>query len=267
MKLTIQFLKKIYDQFFDQHISQLSASLAYTTLVTIVPILIILFYVSDASLIISKAFHSSVPIIAKNYLPGIEINLILKYLSDFTSTATEFSWLSILIIFFITLLLCNEIEGAFTHIFNSKSRAIFPRFLTYAILIIIGPALFACVISLFLYTTTLSTGLIPKLNTLELLINYGITKGSMVLLFFLLYKFLPNTKINNIYALKTSALITLTLIGLQYLFEFYLQKIHTYSTMYGALYIIPVLLLWLYLVWCIILIGALILNYFNNSNN
>lgn len=84
----------------------------------------------------------------------------------------------------------------------------------------------------------------------------------MLILFFVMYKYLPNTKVNTRYAFYMSFFVTVAFVLMQWGFQFYLSKFHTYTLMYGAFYLVPILLVWIYAGWCIVLIGALIpMNY------
>lgn len=253
-------IKRLIHRFLDEKVSQLSGSLAYTTLLAIVPILIILFSLGSKNHTVLEILESLKPIIIKNFLPGVGNEQIMAYFVQFASSASEFTYTGLAIILVTGILLCSEIETAFLHIWSTHERPIWQRILTYSIVIILGPIVFGAVVALALYVLTHSVGLVGKLPMFELILNYGLIKGTMFVLFFVLYKFLPNAPVKTKYAIYVSAMVTATFVLTQWGFQVYLANFHTYTVMYGTFYLIPILLVWIYVSWCIVLVGSLVLH-------
>jgi membrane protein len=76
--------------------------------------------------------------------------------------------------------------------------------------------------------------------------------------FFSLYKLVPNRKVNWIAALVSALYTASVWMIAKVAFGYYTSKVLTYSTIYGSLGAIPILLLWIYINWVVILSGAAI---------
>jgi membrane protein len=80
--------------------------------------------------------------------------------------------------------------------------------------------------------------------------------GLGVLIFFCIYKYVPNCPVRSRYALLSAGLAAVfwDIARLGYLL--YTRKFMAYGQIYGSLAAVPVLLIWIYIVWIVILLGA-----------
>jgi membrane protein len=78
----------------------------------------------------------------------------------------------------------------------------------------------------------------------------------IVAIFFAIYKWVPHCWVRSKFALL-SALLTSVIFSLaQAGFRLYTAKVLTYSKIYGSLAAVPLLLIWIYIIWLIVLSGA-----------
>jgi membrane protein len=77
--------------------------------------------------------------------------------------------------------------------------------------------------------------------------------------FFVVYKILPNTKINSWIALLASFLVAILFTVAKKLFSLYMFYVPTYSVIYGSLSLIPIFILWVYVAWHITLLGSVMI--------
>jgi membrane protein len=85
-----------------------------------------------------------------------------------------------------------------------------------------------------------------------------LTFAFMATLFALLYWAVPNRRVVAWHAACGGLLAALGFSLMQLLFGLYVAKLPTYTVIYGAFAAIPIFLLWLYLSWGVVLIGALV---------
>jgi membrane protein len=71
----------------------------------------------------------------------------------------------------------------------------------------------------------------------------------------------PNARVKTSHALVGAVFVSLAFGLAQEGLAWYLETVPTYSAVYGAFATVPILLLWLYLVWLIVLLGAVVVAY------
>jgi membrane protein len=71
-----------------------------------------------------------------------------------------------------------------------------------------------------------------------------------------LYRFTPNTQVESKHALLGGVTAAVALEGARKLLTLYLGKMSTFSVVYGAFATVPILLVWIYTLWVIVLVGA-----------
>ena len=87
-------------------------------------------------------------------------------------------------------------------------------------------------------------------------LRYGITIGLLLITFYLIYRYLPNRKLNGIHVLAGAVFTTFGWIGASLLFSFYVNNFGSYATVYGSLGGLFALIFWLYISTLIFLLGG-----------
>ena len=237
-----------------------AASLAYTSLLSLVPITFLgfgflaSFAVSNQDLLKVREF------IFRQFVPNQQtVSTILDELSriDQTLNSSSFSFLAVAFFGITALLLINSIEHALNETWQVfEPRTIAQRISIFCAILVITPIL---LVSAY-YTTKIR--LEPFLMGIEALqpfsalynhlISFVIDMAAFFVLFFLIPKAL--VKVN---AALFGALVTALLFDLaKFYFTFYLVHFTSYDKVYGAVAVIPIFLFWLYLTWTIILFGC-----------
>jgi len=76
-----------------------------------------------------------------------------------------------------------------------------------------------------------------------------------------LYHFVPNTQVRWTHAWVGGLFVSAGFELAKRVLVFYLGKVPTYSVLYGAFATVPILLVWIYVAWVIVLLGAVIAAY------
>ena len=149
---------------------------------------------------------------------------------------------------FTSMSMLNSAEKAINRIWKTDNqRSLFHRISTYWLFISLGPLAYAFAIGSSVSDDLQWVQIIPK--------GWG---GFVIqmLFFFSIYKWVPNRKVNwtppLIASILTTFLWNLATSG----FALYASKVVTYNKIYGSLGAIPILLIWIYIIWVIVLTGA-----------
>jgi YihY family inner membrane protein len=237
-----------------------AASLAYTSLISLVPITFLgfgflaSFAVSNQDLLKVREF------IFRQFVPNQQtVSTILEELSKIDQALNSSSFSVLAIVFFgvTALLLINSIEYALNETWQVfEPRSIAQRISIFCAILVITPIL---LVSAY-YTTKLRIepflmgieALQPFSEVYNHVVSFLIDGAAFFMLFFLIPK--APVKVNSA---LFGAFITALLFGVaKYYFTFYLVHFTSYDKIYGAVAVIPIFLFWLYLTWTIILFGC-----------
>lgn len=254
-------LVTLYHRFFDDHCPSRAASLAYTTLLSLVPLMMVGFYILSWVPMFKGIAPELQKFVLSNFVAD-SATVINQYLHDFLMHMRDLSMLNISFLGVISVLMIYNMVGAFNEIWHVQMKSHFAiAFVIYLLVLLFTPLLFGVLLVMLSYFSSL-----PFLTTFGA--THYVKKWVVVVLpyasEFIVFTFfnwiLPSTRVRlfgaAIAGLITSALFELAKVG----FAYYLHYIPTYRLIYGALATIPIFLIWMYVSWLIILFGALCCN-------
>ncbi|SFM68257.1 YihY/virulence factor BrkB family protein [Marinobacter zhejiangensis] len=243
-------------------------SLVYTTLLSIVPLLALSFSVLKA-----MGVHQKLePLLFQFFQPmgeqGIELGeRILGFVDNMKVGVLGSVGLALLVYTVISLV--QKIERSFNMIWRvPEMRSMAQRFSNYLSVIMVGPLLMAAAIGLT--ATILASSFMVKLMEIE---PFGsvIVMLSRLMPFFLVvgaftfvYIFMPNTRVKLRFAMIGGLIAGVTWQAAGYLFASFVAGSAKYAAIYSSFAIGIVLLIWVYVNWMILLLGASITYYLQN---
>jgi len=235
------------DRCFDQ-----AASLSYTSLLSIVPLLAVVFGVASAFPVFDQWSDQLQHFVFRNIVPtsGEQVQ---QYLTGFLDSVSQLTLPGISVLILTALLLMMRIEKAFNLIWRvSISRGLINRIIMYWAVLTLGPLALGVAAALsaqpLLETLGVSASQVSGLQGIGVFVLTWLAFGLMFLL-------VPYCSVPVPYAL-TGALLSTVLFSLAKAgFLAFIGKA-SYNVLYGALATIPIFLFWLYLVWIVILLGA-----------
>src|SRR5690554_6687406 len=170
-----------------------------------------------------------------------------------------FAGIGIILLFYTILLLFNNIENIFNQIWQvRKGRNIGRKVTDYTAMVLLMPVFFILVnaLNILSYPQSQTLKIIyilyPFIPQLMGIVPYVV----IILLFTVLYKFIPNTKVKFKNALIAGVIIGVVFQLFQLLFLSGQLWITRYNAIYGTFAAIPLMLLWIQFSWFIALIGA-----------
>lgn len=245
-----------------------AASLAYTTLLSLVPITFVVFGFLASLAISNQDLLKVREFIFRQFVPSQStVNIILEKLTEIEHALNDSSFSLMALSFFAitALLLINSIEYALNEIWQVfEPRSIPQRISIFCAILVIGPVL---LVSAY-YTTKLR--LEPFLQGIEAFAQYTNFANHIIsfltdfLAFFALYFLVPKAPVKIRAAAFGAAVTSFLFDAAKYYFTVYIVYFSSYDKVYGALAAIPVFLFWLYISWTILLFGCELCYQFQN---
>lgn len=253
-----KFIHAVVKQFWEEDCMTRASSLAYTTLLSLVPLI-------AASLLLFKLFPNFHDLservqdfIFENFVAA-SAQVVQHHLQHFVEQAMKLSATGLISLIITAVLMIFNMEQAFNAIWHLKKRRRgLPAFIMYwavltALPLLIGIGL---AISSYVTATTIWSGA-KALKIFHKLIGFTPVILSC-LAFTLLYLTVPNCKVPLRAALVGGLVAGILFEAAKYSFTLYITHFPTYALLYGALAIIPIFLVWVYLSWLITLLGVIV---------
>lgn len=235
-----------------------SVFLSYYSAMSLVPMVAIVLFVSWSFGLDQQLLSMIQPYVADNKHIA---DMILRWATNIVRQTRNglFGIISFLAFLWIVIWLMLSIENTFNHIWNIKrSRNAAKSVGIYLLILILIPF----VLLFFLYGAGYYTAFIDEISKYKLIeffastLYWVIFYGAAVLVFSLMYKFIPNVKIKYRDCVKAAIWTALAFILLQFLYLKTQMMVTRLSGVYGAFAAIPLLLIWLNYSWQIILFGV-----------
>ena len=241
----------------EARLPSVASALAFTTLLSLVPLMTVGF----AILAVFPAFDAwrgqVESLLYTNLIPATS-DVVSSYLQEFSGQAGTLTGLGLSVLVITALLLFSTIEDAFNDIWGvQKGRKFIQRLLLYWAMLTLGPVLLVISLALTSYVGTwIIDDLIEKPGYASLWIFRALPVFLEGLGFLMMYLIIPSREVRFRFAL-VGALIAVVLFELaKYGFVVFIGNFDTYQVIYGALWTIPVFLVWIYLSWLVTLLGA-----------
>lgn len=256
----LTFVRTVVRRFSKDRVLVAAASLSYTSLLAIVPLFAIAFSVMMAFPVFDGLTQQLLSIVLSYAAPHIGGELE-NYVDTFVSNTSQLTVLGVVWLAVTAIMLLSTIESAFNAIWRvEKSRPIGTRIFAYWATLTLGPLLMGTGLSV-------STAAFAMNNFQALGVDLGFVREFGLRLmpfvfavagFTILYLALPNRRVKWRYAVLGAAVAAVLFELLKAGFGFYLANAGTFESVYGSLAALPVFLIWMYLVWAVVLFGAIV---------
>ncbi|MGO0789313.1 YihY family inner membrane protein [Herbaspirillum seropedicae] len=243
----------------EDRLPQVAGSLTFTTILSLVPMLTIALALFTAFPLFSTFRASLEAYFVENLMPKGVANTILGYLNQFAAKSARISAVGGVVLILTSVLTMSTIESVFNQIWRvKKSRPLVQRVLVYWAIITLGPLLIGVSISVTSYLSTATGGAVRSLPWLGASFYTLVSLMFSTLAYTLLYSTVPNQTVDWRDALAGGLLAGIGLEIAKRLFAVYILKFPTYTMVYGTVAVLPIFLVWIYMMWMITLFGALL---------
>lgn len=254
---TWKFALFVYQHFLHDRCRQHAMALTYTTLFAVVPMMTVTFALLSA---IPSLQHISADVqdfIFRHFIPSSG-QVVQQHLENFSRQASHLTAIGVAMLFVTAILMLMTIEKAFNHIWRVRQeRKGVISFLRYWAVLSLGPLLLGLGFAISSYVTSLQlftsaadivNSLLPGIKLITFLFT--------TLAFTLFYVAVPNCKVplkaGFLGGMFAAFLFEAAKLG----FGIFVSSFSSYTFVYGAFAALPVFLLWIYLSWCIVLLGV-----------
>ena len=250
------------ERFREDRLGLTASSLTFTTTMALVPFFTVALAVFTAFPMFSKLQASLQGWLVQSLIPDAIARQVLGYLTQFAGKASRLGTAGVAALFVTALALVLTIDRTLNSIWRVKRpRPFGQRVLVYWAVMTLGPLLLGASLSITSYLISASRGLVTAMpGAVQLLldvIQFGLLAGGLAAL----YRYVPNTPVRRGHAWAGALFAALGLEVARRLLAVYLGKVPTYSLVYGAFATLPILLVWIYIAWIIVLWGAVIAAY------
>ena len=255
-------LLTLWQRLLQDRLGLTASSLTFTTVLALVPLFAVVLSVFTAFPAFAHLQGALQQWLVDSLIPaGIAAN-VTGYLTQCAGKASQLGAAGFagLVVTAVSLLL--TIDKTFNQIWRASSkRPLGQRLLVYWAALTLGPLVLAASLAITSYVVTASRGWLPHLpggvNTALGALQFLLSTGALMAL----YRYVPNTSVRWRHAAVGALFVTVCLGLARQALGLYLSRVPTYSVIYGTFATVPILLLWIYLGWLIVLWGAVIAAY------
>jgi membrane protein len=250
------------DRFREDHMGLTASSLTFTTSIALVPFFTVALAVFTAFPMFSKLQGALQAWLVQSLIPDNIARQVLGYLTQFSRQANKLGIAGLAVLLVTAIALILTIDRTLNSIWRvKKARPLTQRVLIYWAAITLGPLLLAASLAVTSYVLSASGGLVgalpASLRFLLSILQFFLVAGGMAAL----YRYVPNTFVKWAHAWVGGLFVAAGIEVAKRVLSLYLGSVPTYSLVYGAFATLPILLVWIYVSWVIVLMGAVIAAY------
>jgi membrane protein len=249
---------RVVQRFFQDRCTQIASSLTFTTLLALVPIITVAVTLISAFPVFVDISAALRKFVLENLVPQ-SADVIVRYAEQFSANTTKLTAVGLALLAVTAIMLLFTIERAFDHLWRARRRRpIMQRVIVYWTLLTIGPVLIGASLTVTSWLVARSlewVGMAPGAG-LALLAFVPVVLTSVALA--LLYLILPSRRVAGRDALIGGVIAGIAFELMKRGFAAYLSRFPSYELVYGAFATLPVFLIWIYLSWLVVLLGAIV---------
>jgi membrane protein len=254
--------RTLRQRFREDRLGLTAGSLTFTTLIALVPLLTVMLAVFSAFPMFASFRGALEKYFLQSLVPATIAKPVLAALTQFAAKASRLGSVGLVFLLVTAIALMLTIDRTLNGIWRVRqSRPIAQRVLVYWAAVTLGPLALGVSLSLTSYAISASRGLVGALpggvSLLLGVLQFALLTGAVAGLF----HYVPNTLVQWRHAFGGALFVALGFEVAKRALAWYVQSVPTYSTIYGAFATVPIFLVWMYLGWVIVLLGAVVAAY------
>jgi membrane protein len=250
------------ERFREDRLGLTASSLTFTTTIALVPFITVALAVFTAFPMFAKFQDVLQKWLVESLVPDNIARQVLGSLSQFAGKASKLGAAGLAVLLGTALALTFTIDRTLNSIWRVRTvRPFAQRVLIYWAAITLGPLVLGASLSMTSYALSASRGMVGVLpggiGFLLDSLQFVLVAAGMAAMFY----YVPNTAVRWGHAWMGGLFVSTGMEVAKRGLAVYLIKVPTYSVVYGAFATVPILLVWIYMAWVIVLLGATLTAY------
>jgi membrane protein len=233
-----------------------AAALSFTSVLGVVPLFTVAFVYVARYPLFQQWLDALERFLLKHLLPGSG-SIVRGYLTDFTAKAANLQGVSIAFVVITAVLLVATVEREINAIWGHRgTRPLWQRMIVFALGIVAGPLVIGAAVYSTTWVIEASVAQLPFTSQALPYLAPPLAVAITALAFTLLYALMPSRRVPLRPAAIGGLFAALAFEVAKQVFGLYVIKLPAYQLVYGALAALPLFLLWVYVSWVVVLVGA-----------
>ena len=258
----LETLRTLRQRFREDRLGITASSLTFTTLISLVPLVTVMLAIFTAFPIFSQFQVALQKYFLQSLVPDNIARPVLGALTQFAGKANRLGAFGLVLLGVTALTMMLTIDRSLNAIWRvPKPRPIAQRVLVYWAALTLGPLVLGISLSLTSYAISASRGFVGALPGGIGLLLGAVEFVVMALGMASLFRYVPNTQVRWRHALAGGLFVAVGFGACRSLLTWYLVQVPDYAMVYGAFATLPLFLIWIFLSWVVVLLGAVIAAY------
>ena len=255
-------VRTLRQRFREDRLGLTASSLTFTTTIGLVPLVTVMLAVFSAFPIFATFQGALERYFLQTLVPDSIARPVLLALTQFAAKAHRLGLVGLVFLAITALALMLTIDRTLNNIWRvRRPRPIGQRVVIYWAATTLGPLLLGVSLSVTSYAVSASRGFVGALPGGIALLIEALEFGMLALAAAALFRFVPNTPVRWRHALGGGMFVAVGFEVAKRLLGWYVKLVPTYSAVYGAFATLPIFLVWIYLGWVVVLLGAVVAAY------
>lgn len=254
--------RTLKQRFIEDRLALTAGSLTFTTLIAMVPLLTVMLAVFTAFPMFSAFQGALEKFLLQSLVPPSIAKPVLASLTTFAAKASRLGTAGLLLLLVTALALMLTIDRTLNQLWRvRRPRPVTQRLLVYWAALTLGPLALGASLTVTSYALSASRGLVGALpggvNLLFSILQFALFSAAMAGLF----HYVPNTDVRWRHAWAGAVFAAVGFELAKAALAWYVERLGTFSAVYGTFATLPILLLWVYVGWVVVLLGAVVAAY------
>lgn len=250
------FFRFLWRRFLDDRLFEAAGALSFTSLFALVPLSMVVFGALSAFPVFDEWSDQLSQYIFSNFVPS-SASAVQGYLRDLSANAGKLTAAGAIALVLSVLITLNSVETTFNRIWRvPTARPKFSRFLVYWTVLTLGALVAASSLALSTQFFALAIFETAPGRLLEAVMLRLAPMAIELLCFSTIFKVVPHRTVKWRHAIAGAVLSVLLFELVKQGMGYYFGRFGNYQAIYGPLAVVPIMMLWIYLGWVAVLLGA-----------